>query len=116
VQVLLTPVRASVYGFLDADALASFVSGVSFSMPQGVFEISSVASVQPLPVCGNAACEFGERCVAGSSTPCCPSDCPFFGGTCPTSDEFKLALTAVYGASVDVSACSGRGYCSIDPR
>ena len=47
--------------------------------------LTGIALVAPLPSCGNALCEIGERCPAGAtSSVCCPADCtiPTVGACC----------------------------------
>jgi hypothetical protein len=67
-----------------------------------VYPLQSVEAMYALPVCGNAICEAGERCVSATDSElCCSVDCVI-----PAYDD-----SACYGPT-SADACSGNGICS----
>ena len=59
-----------------ADAAASGI---------GAFAGATVAAAEPAAVCGNGACEGGERCTDPSCSTGCTGDCPYQVKACPTA-------------------------------
>ncbi len=136
-SVGLVPVAGTVSQFMDPAALAAILgasagSGAWFA---GIIATDSLAGMltpcicsshrvpikAPLvcftAVCGNRACESGERCSIAGLSQCCPADCPYVANTCPTSRTFLPALVATYGNVSGLAAqCSGRGNCHVDAR
>ena len=50
----------------------------------GAFAGATVAPSEPAAVCGNGACEAGERCTDSGCTGGCKGDCPYQTIACPT--------------------------------
>jgi hypothetical protein len=63
------------------------------------FAGATVSDAQPAAVCGNGACERGERCTDAGCTTGCMGDCPY---------QVKLCPTAWWPNSGE---CSSRGKC-----
>eukprot|EP00937_MAST-01D_sp_MAST-1D-sp2_P008177 g8177.t1 len=72
---------------IDALEIAARLAGGSTSRRQlasGLITSDAVGPVEPKAVCGNGACEPGERCQDADCTGGCRSDCPYEKKTCPS--------------------------------
>jgi hypothetical protein len=65
----------------------------------GAFAGATVSDARPTAVCGNGACEVGERCTDAGCTTGCTGDCPYQVKSCPTAPW------------VGGGECSSRGKC-----
>ena len=65
----------------------------------GAFSGATVAAAEPAAVCGNGACEGGERCTDSTCSTGCTGDCPYQVKACPTAWW------------TNGGECAGRGKC-----
>jgi hypothetical protein len=80
-QVMGVSAHASPVTALQVFDLLSAASSAGGS---GVLAGTTVSSVTVKAVCGNGACEEGERCDETCDTPSCKADCPYVVKVCPT--------------------------------
>lgn len=72
----------------------------------GMVAVASVDSADPAPVCGNGACEAGERPNPGAGVVGCATDCPVPIVTCPDVNGLVCG-----GVGACVANTAGEGEC-----
>jgi len=104
-QAKVTAAAAPVSALKVLEKLSTAVSGGS-----GVFAKATIQDVAPAAVCGNGACEAGERCETASSSAstCCRGDCPYLVLQCPSPSWQNGGACSKHGKCV---ASSGACMC-----